>query len=67
MNRYVVCGVCTLKVSECELFDHLVKFHNWKLISISNDASVKNLNRSGQLQKKTNALRKQKIKNKKLQ
>ncbi len=66
MNRYVVCGVCTLKVSECELFDHLVKFHNWKLISISNDALVKNLNRSGQLQKKNECVKKTKNKKQKV-
>jgi len=58
MNRHVTCGICTLKVSEGKLFDHLVKFHNWEVISTINDASVKNLNSNGQLQKKMNALRK---------
>ncbi|EMW2842069.1 hypothetical protein AAEX71_004378 [Yersinia enterocolitica] len=63
MSRHVTCGICTLKVSEGKLFDHLVNFHNWEVISTINDVSVKKLNINGQLQKKNECVKK--IKNKK--
>lgn len=66
MSRYLTCGVCTLKVCEDELFDHLIQFHNWKLISIRNDVSVKKTKRINQSQKENGVTKKIKKKKQKV-